>query len=116
MPVLLRAKAHDLVVTGKNLHYEGSLTLGGMSRRWLGSTLWSTWRCITCPTGPPRHVCSTGRDGVVVLNGAAARLGEVDDAPTTAWRIPEGAGGHISEQQGEGGQAFIVASPRLYGG
>jgi aspartate 1-decarboxylase len=28
MPVLLRAKAHGLVVTGKSLHYEGSLTLG----------------------------------------------------------------------------------------
>jgi aspartate 1-decarboxylase len=28
MPVLLRAKAHGLVVAGKNLHYEGSLALG----------------------------------------------------------------------------------------
>ncbi len=80
MPILLRAKAHGLVVTGKDLHYEGSLTLG---------------RDIIDAVGfyPLEHVevynvtngarfatyIIPGRDGEVVLNGAAARLGEVGD-------------------------------------
>jgi aspartate 1-decarboxylase len=82
---LLGAKAHGLVAAGKNLRYDASPTLG---RDVMEASEFYSLEHVEA------HNVSYGarfttyviprRDGEVVLNGAAARLGEVDDASTTA--------------------------------
>ncbi|MEZ0248474.1 MAG: aspartate 1-decarboxylase [Thermoproteus sp.] len=80
MPVLLRAKAHGLRVTGKNLHYEGSLTLGRDIISAAGFYPFERVEVYNVTNGArfSTYVIE-GPDGVVELNGAAARLGEVGD-------------------------------------
>jgi aspartate 1-decarboxylase len=78
MPVLLRAKAHGLVVTGKNLHYEGSLTLGRDVMEAAGFYPLEHVEVYNVSNGARfTTYVIPGRDGEVVLNGAAARLGDV---------------------------------------
>ncbi|ABL88541.1 aspartate 1-decarboxylase [Pyrobaculum islandicum DSM 4184] len=80
MPVLLRAKAHGLVVTGKNLHYEGSLTLGRDIIEAAGFYPLEKVEVYNVTNGARfTTYVIPGRPGEVVLNGAAARLGEVGD-------------------------------------
>jgi aspartate 1-decarboxylase len=80
MPVLLRAKVHGLVVTGKNLHYEGSLTLGRDVMEAAGFYPLEHVEVYNVSNGARfTTYVIPGRDGEVVLNGAAARPGEVGD-------------------------------------
>jgi len=82
---LLGAKAHGLVAAGKDLHYEGSPTLGQDVME--VSEFYSLEHVEVYNVSNGARFTTyviPGRDGVVVLNGAAARLGEVGDAPTTA--------------------------------
>ncbi|MEZ0319844.1 MAG: aspartate 1-decarboxylase [Pyrobaculum sp.] len=80
MPLLLRAKAHGLRVTGKNLHYEGSLTLGRDVISVVGFLPYEKVEVYNVTNGArfSTYVIE-GPDGAVELNGAAARLGEVGD-------------------------------------
>jgi aspartate 1-decarboxylase len=85
MPVLLRAKAHGLVVAGKNLHYGGSLTLGRDVMEAAGFYPLERVEVYNVSNGARfTTYVIPGRDGEVVLNGAAARLGEVGDVITVA--------------------------------
>lgn len=80
MPLLLRAKAHGLVVTGKNLRYEGSLSLGRDIME--AARLYPLERVeVYNVTNGARFTTYVmpGSDGEVVLNGAVARMGEVGD-------------------------------------
>ncbi|ACB39307.1 aspartate 1-decarboxylase [Pyrobaculum neutrophilum] len=80
MPVLLRAKAHGLVVTGKNLWYEGSLTLGRDIMEAAGFYPLERVEVYNVTNGARFSTyVIPGAAGEVVLNGAAARLGEVGD-------------------------------------
>ncbi|MEM1637564.1 MAG: aspartate 1-decarboxylase [Pyrobaculum sp.] len=80
MPLLLRAKAHGLKVTGKNLYYEGSLTLGGDILAAAGFYPYEKVEVYNVTNGArfSTYVIE-GPEGSVELNGAAARLGEIGD-------------------------------------
>jgi len=80
MPIVLRAKIHGAVVTGKNLEYEGSLTLGRDLLEVAG--IWQYERVEVYNVNNGARFSTyviEGPPGVVELNGAAARLGEVGD-------------------------------------
>jgi len=80
VPLLLRVKAHGLVVTGKNLHYEGSLTLGRDIMEAAGFYPLERVEVYNVTNGARfATYVMPGSDGEVVLNGAAARMGEVGD-------------------------------------
>ncbi|CCC81768.1 aspartate 1-decarboxylase [Thermoproteus tenax] len=80
MPELLKSKAHGLVVTGKDLHYEGSLTLGRDIMEATGLLPLERVEVYNVTNGARfTTYVIPGEDGQVVLNGAAARLGEVGD-------------------------------------
>lgn len=77
---MLRAKAHGLVVTGKNLFYEGSLTLGIdiIKAAQLYPLEYVEVYNVTNGIRFSTYIIP-GPEGVVELNGAAARLGEIGD-------------------------------------
>lgn len=76
----LRVKIHQAVVTGKNLYYEGSLSLDReiMERAGLlpNEAVW----IFNLNNGERFETyLIEGEKGEVILNGASARLGEVGD-------------------------------------
>jgi aspartate 1-decarboxylase len=80
--ILLKSKIHRATVTGADLHYEGSLAIDEdlMERADLLSgeqihvfNIANGSRLITYAIAAPRH------SGTILLNGAAARLGQVGD-------------------------------------
>ncbi|AFA40025.1 Aspartate 1-decarboxylase [Pyrobaculum oguniense TE7] len=80
MPIMLRAKAHGLVVTGKNINYEGSLTLGVDILKAVGLYPLERVEVYNVTNGARFSTyVIPGPEGAVELNGAAARLGEIGD-------------------------------------
>ncbi len=79
---LLKSKIHRARVTGKSLHYEGSLTLDPELMEAAGLVPYEKVHVLNVNTGArfETYVIAGRRgSGEVVLNGAAARLGEVGD-------------------------------------
>ena len=77
---MLRAKIHGAVVTGKNLEYVGSLTLGRDLLEADG--IWPFERVEVYNVSNGARFATyviEGPPGAVELNGAAARMGEVGD-------------------------------------
>jgi aspartate 1-decarboxylase len=79
---LLKSKIHRARITGKNLHYEGSLTLDPELMEAAGLVPYEKVQVVNVNNGSrlETYVIPGQRgSGEVVLNGAAARWGEVDD-------------------------------------
>ncbi|MGB9704696.1 MAG: aspartate 1-decarboxylase [Pyrobaculum sp.] len=98
MPVLLRSKAHGLVITGKNLNYEGSLTLGVDIMRAAGFHRLERVEVYNVTNGARFSTyLLEGPEGVVELNGAAARLGEVGDVIiVTSYECVQDVSSHVA--------------------
>jgi len=77
---ILKSKIHTATVTGKNLFYEGSLTLDKeiMEKAKLKS-FEAVWVYNLNNGKRFETYLIEGKSGEVILNGAAARLGEVGD-------------------------------------
>lgn len=76
----LHAKIHRAHVTGSNLEYEGSLTLGTNLLEASGIGVHERVQVVNITNGERLETyVIEGDDGEVCLNGAAARLGEVGD-------------------------------------
>jgi len=77
---VLRAKLHTLTVTGKNLFYEGSLTLDENLMNAAGLYPFEAIWVYNLNNGKRFETyLIPGGKGEVFLNGAAARMGEVGD-------------------------------------
>lgn len=79
---LLKSKIHRAHITGKNLHYEGSLTLDPELMEAAGLVAYEKVQVVNVNNGSrlETYVIPGQRgSGEVALNGAAARWGEVGD-------------------------------------
>jgi len=79
---LVRSKIQRLVVTDKNLKYEGSLELDSRLMRAADSLPGELVQVVNVNTGSRFEtyvIAARAGSGARVLNGAAARLGEVGD-------------------------------------
>ncbi|PMP65137.1 MAG: aspartate 1-decarboxylase [Thermodesulfobacterium geofontis] len=77
---LLKSKIHLATITGKNLFYEGSLTLDREIMEKAGlKPLEAVWVYNLNNGERFETYVIEGNKGEVILNGAAARLGEVGD-------------------------------------
>lgn len=76
----LKAKIHNAVITGKSLQYEGSLTLDTEIMEKAGLLPYEAVWIYNLNNGARFETyLIPGEKGEVILNGAAARLGEVGD-------------------------------------
>lgn len=76
----LRAKIHQATVTDKNLNYEGSLTLDKEIMEKAGLLPFESIWIYNLNNGARFETyLIEGEKGQVILNGAAARLGEIGD-------------------------------------
>lgn len=74
------AKLHGLRVTGKSLEYEGSASLATSLMEAAGISPYERVYLVNKSTGSRWDTYAIpGREGEFMLNGAAARLGEVGD-------------------------------------
>ncbi|RKX70438.1 aspartate 1-decarboxylase [candidate division WOR-3 bacterium] len=78
---VLRVKINRAKVTGKNLYYEGSVTLPSSLIRDLGIIPGEAVLCVNLNNGArfESYIIEGEKDGEVILNGGAARLGEIGD-------------------------------------
>ena len=79
---LCKSKVHGAVVTEANLHYTGSLTLDELLMQAADLIPYEQVHVVNLHNGVRFETyCIPGRpgSGMVCLNGAAARLGVVDD-------------------------------------
>ncbi|MFN3406115.1 MAG: aspartate 1-decarboxylase [Caldimicrobium sp.] len=77
---LLKVKIHQAKVTDKNLHYEGSLTLDKELMEKAGLLPFESVWVYNLNNGARFETyLIEGEKGQVILNGAAARLGEIGD-------------------------------------
>ena len=79
---LVRAKIHRLVVTDKNLKYEGSLEFDSRLMRAADILPGEFVQVVNVNNGSRSEtyaIAARAGSGACVLNGAAARLGEVGD-------------------------------------
>ncbi|MCS7279201.1 MAG: aspartate 1-decarboxylase [Thermodesulfobacteriaceae bacterium] len=77
---ILKSKIHLATVTDKNLYYEGSLTLDVELMKKAGlNPLEAVWVYNLNNGARFETYLIEGNQGEVVLNGAAARLGEIGD-------------------------------------
>ncbi len=79
---VLRCKIHNAKVTGKNVNYEGSLTLGRALLEKSGLLPYERIEVYNITNGErfSTYIIPGEKDGYeVILNGAAARKGEVGD-------------------------------------
>jgi aspartate 1-decarboxylase len=80
MRIVLKSKLHGAVVTGKNLAYEGSITLDARLLKAADILPFEQVHVLNLNNGARLETYAIkGPRGVVALNGAAARLGEVGD-------------------------------------
>lgn len=80
--MLLQAKVHRLTVTDKNLSYEGSLGLDSRLLRAAGILPGEVVQVVNVDNGQRFEtyaIAERAGSGACVLNGGAARLGEVGD-------------------------------------
>lgn len=76
----LVAKIQGLRVTGKNLHYTGSITIDSKIMEMAGILPYEVVLVANVNNGARFETYAIpGKDGEVILNGAAARLGEIGD-------------------------------------
>lgn len=77
---LLKAKIHQAAITDKNLYYEGSLTLDREIMEKAGLLPFEAVWIYNLNNGARFETyLLEGEKGEVILNGAAARLGETGD-------------------------------------
>jgi aspartate 1-decarboxylase len=78
---LLKSKLHGATVTGADLHYEGSISLGPELRRLARLREFERVEIYNCHNGErfATYVIAGEREGEVALNGAAARLVQPGD-------------------------------------
>lgn len=77
---ILGVKLHGLVVTGKNINYQGSLTLDKNIMIKAGLKPYEAVIVININNGSRFETyLLPGNKGQVILNGGAARLGEIGD-------------------------------------
>ncbi len=77
---LLRAKVQNLTLTGKDLNYEGSITLGDNILKASGLFEGERVQVLNKNNGIRLETyIIRGKNGEVVLNGPAARMGERGD-------------------------------------
>ncbi len=78
---LLKSKLHGAIVTGADLHYEGSISLGPALRRLARLQEFERVEIYNCNNGArlATYVIAGAREGEVALNGAAARLVQPGD-------------------------------------
>ncbi len=77
---VLRAKLHRVKVTGKELYYQGSITIGRKRLEKSGIMPGEFVLVVNMNNGARFETyVIEGEDKEIVLNGAAARLGEVGD-------------------------------------
>ncbi len=81
MLFMLRAKLHNVKVTDKNLYYSGSITIGEDLLKKVGFLEGEKVEVYNINNGMrfSTYVIK-GKGNEIVLNGAAARMGEVGDA------------------------------------
>lgn len=76
----LRVKLHGLTVTGKNINYEGSLTLDEEIMKKTDLKPYEAVTVVNINNGARFETyLIPGNKGEVLLNGGAARLGEIGD-------------------------------------
>lgn len=81
MLFMLRAKLHNVKVTGKRLFYDGSITIGEDFLKAVGFLEGEKVEVYNMTNGlrfSTYVIKGKGRE--IILNGAAARMGEVGDA------------------------------------
>ena len=79
---VLKSKIHRARITGKNLNYEGSLTLDPIYMEKVGLLPFEKVEVYNISNGArfSTYIIEGKRgSGEVILNGAAARLGEIGD-------------------------------------
>ncbi len=77
---LVKAKIHQATVTNKNLHYEGSITIDREIMEKAGLRPFEAVWVYNLNNGERFETyVIEGSKGEIILNGAAARLGEVGD-------------------------------------
>jgi len=77
---ILKAKIHTATITDKNLYYEGSLTLDRELMKQADLKPFEAVWIYNVNNGARFETyLIEGKEGEVVLNGAAARLGEIGD-------------------------------------
>jgi len=77
---VLKSKLHTAKITGKNLEYEGSLTLDRELMKIAGLLPFEAVWIYNINNGSRFETyLIEGEEGEVILNGAAARLGEIGD-------------------------------------
>tara|TARA_R110000824_G_scaffold169601_4_gene346743 strand:- start:1780 stop:2130 length:351 start_codon:yes stop_codon:yes gene_type:complete len=80
MRQFVSAKLHGLRITGKSLEYEGSATIPIALMEAVNILPHERVYCVNKSTGERWDTYAIpGPDGEFVLNGAAARLGEIGD-------------------------------------
>ncbi len=81
MVFMLRAKIHNVKITGKNLYYNGSITIGEEILKKAGFFEGERVEVYNMTNGErfSTYVIK-GKGNEIVLNGAAAREGEIGDA------------------------------------
>ncbi len=81
MLFMLRAKLHNVKVTDKKLYYNGSITIGEELLKKAGFLEGEKVEIYNMNNGKrfSTYVIK-GRGSEIVLNGAAARMGEIGDA------------------------------------
>lgn len=86
---LLKSKIHLATITGKNLFYEGSLTVDKEIMKKVNlKPFEAVWIYNVTNGNRFETYLIEGNKGEIILNGAAARLGEVGDkiiVTTYAW-------------------------------
>ncbi len=77
---LLNVKLHGLTVTGKRIDYEGSLTLDKAIMEKAGLLPYEAVTVVNINNGSRFETyLIPGKEKEVILNGGAARLGEIGD-------------------------------------
>ena len=77
---VLRAKLHRVKVTGKNVYYQGSITIGRCRLEKSGIIPGEFVYVVNLSNGARFETyVIEGRDKEIELNGGAARLGEIGD-------------------------------------
>ncbi|HIE05436.1 MAG TPA: aspartate 1-decarboxylase [bacterium (Candidatus Stahlbacteria)] len=77
----LKAKINKVKITGKNLFYEGSITLPPTVIKTADLKPGEAVLCVNLSNGSrfETYLIEGEKDGEVLLNGGAARLGEIGD-------------------------------------
>ena len=79
---VLKSKIHRVTVTDKNTHYSGSIRVDPLLLEKAGLRVWENVLVANVNNGTRHETyiqAGTPGSGEIVMNGAAARLGEIGD-------------------------------------